>query len=838
MAVVRRIGFTRFSRWGDNLGRLAVSAASHVEALDGTDELRITCDDDVNKGDYVVWTDWRGVAHEHIVDDVRRTHDEKGALSTSFTAVNSVAELWDDWNDDLRPSGSVAAALERALSGTRWKVGTCDQAGSASAVLYHQSARESIAQILDTWGGELETTVQHDGTAVAARFVGVRSLRGNQSSPKRFTWTKDIKNITRTVSSENPKTRVYGFGKGVETDGGGYGRRLTFAAINGGKAYVEDADATRIWGHPGAGGTILPACTAYVNEQCEDASQLLRETEAYAAEVSQPKVSYTASVLDLYAFGRSWEGVAVGDRVAVIDKGFCEDGIRLTGRVSQIERDLISADATVTFGNLSDSLADMWQSVSQALKSNSLRSATYDAVAGTSVNWLIQLQDALNEQFKAVGTYKLETFELGAMFSNVPLHPETGLPLKTTSGMWAVNISGRGIRLASSLASNGQWDWRTFLTGASVTANCINAGTMHADRIRAGLLTDETGSNSWDLDNGEFSLSATANVGGSDAGDLVVLPDVQYGLSSDVNTHPASWTTTALWQQGKHLWTRVKMTHADGSITYTTPRRIANDKGMGASEVIEQYYLSTSSTAQTGGSWQNSQPAWVKGRYYWTRSRITWSDGSVTYTTPQLARALTAANQSTNDLDEELTQREIFNRLTNNGKTQGVYLSNGLLYINATYLKTGIISDAYGRNSWNLANGTLTTNYMTANNVTAKGTFECGGTYGIKLNSTGQLAGYRNGSQVGYIDYSSSMRDVNTGVVSYGIQMQCQGSLRMTTPQLSIAKTSDVGVTATYGGTGSLWVTGFDHNPGDGWDVYNQKAFYLPFINGICTRGF
>jgi len=133
-------------------------------------------------------------------------------------------------------------------------------------------------------------------------------------------------------------------------------------------------------------------------------------------------------------------------------------------------------------------------------------------VAGTSVSWLIQLQDALNDQFNAVGTYKVETFELGTIYSNVPLDPETGLPLRTTSSMWAVNISGRGIRLASSLASSGQWNWKTFITGASVTADCINAGTMRADRIRAGLLTDQNGRNTWDLTNGTLRTNyMTAN---------------------------------------------------------------------------------------------------------------------------------------------------------------------------------------------------------------------------------------------------------------------------------------------------------------------------------------
>lgn len=514
MALIRRIGFTRFNRWGDNLGRLTVSAATHTDALDGTDELNITCAEDLVKGDRVVWIDLQGVCHEHIVDTIDRAHDDDGAPETQAVCINSVNETWDDWLDDKRPSGSVSVALASVLADTRWEVGTCDQGGSASRTFYHESVREGLAGIIETWGGELETLIVHNGASIVSRRVGVRAKRGNQSSAKRFTWTKDLVSVKRSVSSDNPKTRVYGYGKGVETDSGGYGRRLTFGDINGGKDYVEDAEATAIWGHPDGEGGILPAVASYVNEQCEDAAQLLQETQDYLEQVKEPKVTYTASVIDLYAFGRSWEGVGVGDDVAIIDKGFSDEGVRLHGRVSQIERDLLTGDATVTFGTLTDTMADMWQSVTNTLKSNSQQNALYDAAAGTSVSWLQQLQAALNAQFNAVGTYKVETFELGTMWSNVPIDAETGLPIKSTSGMWAVNINGMGMRLAASLTSDGQWDWRTFLTGAQVSADAINTGTMRAERVRAGLLTDEDGNNFWNLTTGEFSLSSAAKVGG------------------------------------------------------------------------------------------------------------------------------------------------------------------------------------------------------------------------------------------------------------------------------------------------------------------------------------
>jgi hypothetical protein len=63
----------------------------------------------------------------------------------------------------------------------------------------------------------------------------------------------------------------------------------------------------------------------------------------------------------------------------------------------------------------------------------------------------------------------------------------------------------------------------------------------------------------------------------------------------------------------------------------------------------------------------------------------------------------TAARSYVDTFEGELTQTYIFNKLTNNGQKQGLYLSNGLLYINATYMKTGVITGK--RSYWNLDTG-------------------------------------------------------------------------------------------------------------------------------------
>ncbi len=52
-----------------------------------------------------------------------------------------------------------------------------------------------------------------------------------------------------------------------------------------------------------------------------------------------------------------------------------------------------------------------------------------------------------------------------------------------------------------------------------------------------------------------------------------------------------------------------------------------------------------------------------------------------------------------------LTQEEIFNILTNDGASKGVYKIGKELYVNATYMRAGVLADLLGRNRWNLETG-------------------------------------------------------------------------------------------------------------------------------------
>lgn len=830
---------TVYDRWETHIGTLhGVLSAIHTDELNGEDSLTVETTDSLQKGYRLVWVDARGRAHEHIVASIgQETRD--GKTVTTAVCENSLSETYGDYITDLRPlKASAAIALTKALSTTRWIVGLVDNLGSADATFYHTSAREAIQDTVETWGGELETEIVISGDEVSTRKVNLLAQRGADSG-KRFTYTKDLISVIRTVDVGDVVSALYGYGKGEETDTGGYGRRLSFGSINGGKDYLEDATALAMWGRPNGSGRTH-AYGSVVFEDCEDKAELLRLTRAEFERRKVPRVSYECDVIDLESAGMTHEGVDVGDTVYIIDKGFTPE-LRVQGRVAKIERDAITGEAqTVTVGNIIDDIASILAKQAADLKALGHRSSSWDVAASANSNYINQIINGLNLEFDSGASYIYQSPTQGIIVGSVPLNPETGKPTRTPAG--AIQLKGGGFRIADAVKADGSFDWRTFGTGSGFTADEITAGVIQGGAnhwnletgdllFKQGGITDTTGKNSWNLDTGEFSLSANADISGSQAGILVVSTDVQYGVSDDAAKQPTSWTTTALWAQGKHLWTRVKMTLANESVQYSTARRIANDKGMGASEVVEQYYLSTSSTAQTGGSWFSSQPAWVKGRYYWTRSRITWSDESVTYTDPVLARALTSGNQATDNLDDELTQREIFNRLTNDGQTQGIYLQNGLLYVNATYLKTGIISDAAGRNTWNLGNGTLNTNYMTANNVTANGTMSTGYDTSYKAKLTGgKLKFFYNSAEtielVSIPSYTSGAKG--------GYVQACNGStyLGLRAPKLYTAENaSEAGTT---GFTGNIYYAGFYSRPGDDWDIYSLKAYTLSFKNGIC----
>ena len=183
-----------------------------------------------------------------------------------------------------------------------------------------------------------------------------------------------------------------------------------------------------------------------------------------------------------------------------------------------------------------------------------------------------------------------------------------------------------------------------------------------------GTYTDfvETDSNSvsvytWVKIKGNTGATGAKGETGSDGKGISSI--VHHYLVTNVTTGVTSSTTgwedtpQSVTSTNKYLWYYQTINYTTGSPTNTTPAIIGvygdtggkGAAGKGISSVTPQYYLSTSNTTQTGGSWKTTQDAWSSGKYYWTRDSITWSDGTTTTTTPMLATALNNANSVANN---------------------------------------------------------------------------------------------------------------------------------------------------------------------------------------------
>lgn len=127
-------------------------------------------------------------------------------------------------------------------------------------------------------------------------------------------------------------------------------------------------------------------------------------------------------------------------------------------------------------------------------------------------------------------------------------------------------------------------------------------------------------------------------------------------VTTGVTTSTSGWkaSPSSVTSTNKYLWYYQTVNYTTGSPTNTKPAIIGvygdtggkGETGKGIKSVTPEYYLSTSNTTQTGGSWKTTQDAWSNGRYYWARDAITWNDGTTTTTTPTLATGLNNANST------------------------------------------------------------------------------------------------------------------------------------------------------------------------------------------------
>lgn len=134
--------------------------------------------------------------------------------------------------------------------------------------------------------------------------------------------------------------------------------------------------------------------------------------------------------------------------------------------------------------------------------------------------------------------------------------------------------------------------------------------------------------------------------------------------------------------------------------------------------------------------------------------------------------------------------------------------------------------------SWKSTYSSMSENgHLACKSADLEGEFRCGSGYYLKL-IAGKIRGGYGDDQYGYIDYSASAVNVDTGETYKGIQIQ-GGCLRIAVNELATRKTDDAGQLAYIGATGHLQVVTDVEDNGDGTITWHYRT--ISFENGLMT---
>ncbi len=177
------------------------------------------------------------------------------------------------------------------------------------------------------------------------------------------------------------------------------------------------------------------------------------------------------------------------------------------------------------------------------------------------------------------------------------------------------------------------------------------------------FMIDYTGPEVWI----EKTITCTLARDGED-GRGVVSSTSMFALDTQSETAPTSWLAEVptMTPEEKYLWTYDETQYSDDTKETTEPRIIGvygetgaqgetGETGVGVSDVLQQYYKSTSATEPTGGEWSDTQPDFSTGEYIWERQVITWTDGTQTQTTPILSQIAQKSAQALDSADTAIT---------------------------------------------------------------------------------------------------------------------------------------------------------------------------------------
>ena len=413
--------------------------------------------------------------------------------------------------------------------------------------------------------------------------------------------------------------------------------------------------------------------------------------DQFAAGIDKPKVSISADMIllqdtDQYKDYKVLESVSLGDTTHCKHSKL---GIATDIRVIALEYDCIQKRVTsVELGDFKSNYFDRVTSSTDRVESitNPDGSIMAEKVQGilNGIYTQLKLQSTVAQKVK------------GRAFTIEDLDPDSPLYGCMTWGT-------QGLQLATKRTADGRdWDWTTAVTAQGIVA----------DAIITGLLSDKTGRNYWNLDTGEFRLSADAfkvddqtvedyingkidnataqirlltmqlsndmcsvateadGTGGdysecyTDVMLLIGTTDITNSDKAQYTINPSSGVDGS-WDLTRKRYTVRGMSGDNGSVTITatyagiTISKVFSiakakagapgDNGNSLESITEYYAVSSSSTVAPS-KWYQTPPQMTEyNRYLWNYERFTYSDGHTEDTQKRVIGVYGATGQDGED---------------------------------------------------------------------------------------------------------------------------------------------------------------------------------------------
>lgn len=246
------------------------------------------------------------------------------------------------------------------------------------------------------------------------------------------------------------------------------------------------------------------------NQEELDVALIQRCNELYAEGMDKPKVSINVNFILLenttaYELYKNLEHVHLGDTV------YCQHdrlGIVSTARVVNVVYDCIAKK--VIKAEIGSHILDYVEKTTNIIDSASqVINTSNKTLLGEKIQGVI---DLLNTSLKAQKNIAEKQDVRAILFEDLD-------PNSPTFG--AMCIGTQGIQLAKKRnETDSDWEWGT----------AIDFQAIYADYVIAGILSDKSGNNYWNLDTGDFQLTSSAKI------DEKTVKDYVDDISSDAVT--------------------------------------------------------------------------------------------------------------------------------------------------------------------------------------------------------------------------------------------------------------------------------------------------------------